>query len=253
MKLEYVPLLRIQRNLYELPRGFERFREYLRTMIDPDTADLKLPLVAMNPMGKEHLPQLLDRLIAFDTDGVAAQATADAQAALATLPGIFKVTLVLSDDALGGWTNRYTSEFGHRCGEQSFYKRGWTTPQLWTSETHTPAAVREEVLTCLYRLAYIQQHGPAHTLGEMLAQEGAAMAQAGATEPTLDPDDREYTREVLAPYLRTTEQPTLLVALFGDVAARELGYPPLGLSPRAGLSLALHNANMRQRPMTQIV
>jgi len=246
MKLEYVPLLRVQRDLYQLPRGFDRFRDYLRTMIDPDTADLKLPLVAMNPMGKEHLPQLLDRLLAFDADGVAAQATAEAQAALTAQPGTFKVTLVLSDDALGGWTNRYTSEFGHRYGEQSYYKRGWTTPLVWTSETHTPELVRKEVLTCLYRLAYIQQHGYAHTLGDLLAQEGAVMALAGATAPTLDSEDREYTREVLAPYLHATEQPTLIVALFGDTAARELGYPPMGLSPRAGLALALYDANMRQ-------
>jgi hypothetical protein len=157
---------------------------------------------------------------------------------------------VLSDDALGGWTNRYTSEFGHRFGEQVFYKRGWTTALLWTSETHTPELVREEVLTCLYRLAYVEQHGCAHTLGEMLAQEGAVMALADATAPTLDPDDREYTREVLAPYLDLTDQPTLIVALFGDPAARELGYPPLGLSPRAGLALALHDATMRQGSMT---
>ena len=34
MKLEYVPLLEVQRELYRMPRGFERFREYLRTMID---------------------------------------------------------------------------------------------------------------------------------------------------------------------------------------------------------------------------
>jgi hypothetical protein len=30
----------------------------------------------------------------------------------------------------------------------------------------------------------------------------------------------------------------LIAALFGDAAARELGYQPLGLSPRAGLALA---------------
>lgn len=33
MNLEYVPLLQVQRDLYKLPRGFERFREYLRTML----------------------------------------------------------------------------------------------------------------------------------------------------------------------------------------------------------------------------
>lgn len=245
MKLEYVPLLQVQRDLYGLPRGSERFREYLRTMVDPSTDDLRLPLVAMNPMGKDHLPQTLDRLLAMDADGEAARAAAEAQAALAQTPGSFRVTTVVSDDLMGGWTNRYTSEFGHRFGEQPFHKRGWTTALLWTSATYTPELVREEVLTHLYRLAYIQRRGYARTLGEMLAQEGYALSMAGASAPALDPDDLDYTREVLTPYLRTTDHPTLIAALFGDAAADELGYPRMGLSPSAGLALALHDANKR--------
>jgi hypothetical protein len=43
MKLEHVPLLKIQRELYGIPRGFERFRAYLKTMIDAETRDLALP------------------------------------------------------------------------------------------------------------------------------------------------------------------------------------------------------------------
>lgn len=31
MKLEYVPLLQMQRDLYDIPRGTERFRKYLAT------------------------------------------------------------------------------------------------------------------------------------------------------------------------------------------------------------------------------
>jgi hypothetical protein len=49
-----------------------------------------------------------------------------------------------------------------------------------------------------------------------------------------------YTREVLTPLLDREDMPALVAALFGDAAARELGYEPLGLSPRAGLALALH-------------
>ena len=64
MKVTYVPLLRVQRDLYDLPRNGERFRAYLATMTDPITRDLKLPLVAMNPMGKEHVPALLDEWMA---------------------------------------------------------------------------------------------------------------------------------------------------------------------------------------------
>jgi hypothetical protein len=55
MKLTFVPLLQTQRELYDLPRNMERFNAYLATMKDPTTGDLKLPLVAMNPMGKEHV------------------------------------------------------------------------------------------------------------------------------------------------------------------------------------------------------
>ncbi len=241
MNLEYVPLLQVQRDLYQLPRGFERFREYLRTMIDPDSGDLKLPLVAMNPMGKDHLPAFLDKLIGLDADGEAVRATAEAQAILKTEPGEYKVCLVVSDDWRGGWTNRYTTEFDYRFRQKAYYKRGWIAGILWTSETYTPEQIREEVQLCLFRAAHIQQHGYARTLGEMLAQESYAMRMAGSTTPTLDPDDLAYTREVLTSYLDKTDQPTLIAALYGDAAAHQLGYPSLGLSPRAGLALALDN------------
>ena len=58
MTLTYVPLLKIQRDLYDLPRNMERFKAYIATMTDPVTNDLKYPLVLMNPMGKEHVPVL---------------------------------------------------------------------------------------------------------------------------------------------------------------------------------------------------
>jgi hypothetical protein len=51
MNLEYVPLLRIQRELQGMPRSHERFREYLRTMTNEDGTGLALPsLGIVNPM-----------------------------------------------------------------------------------------------------------------------------------------------------------------------------------------------------------
>src|SRR5262245_66144485 len=84
MKLEFVPLLQVQRDLYCMPRGWERFRVYLQTLMDPETKDLKLPLSAMNPMGKDHVPMLLDQYLAFDADGLAARALAEAATRTAT-------------------------------------------------------------------------------------------------------------------------------------------------------------------------
>lgn len=239
MPLEYVPLLSLQRDLYTLPRGRERFTEYLRQMIDPETGDLGLPLVAMNPMGKDHLLPFLENLLALDADGHGARAAEEAQRRLGAEAGDARACLVVSDDRLGGWTNRYTAELGHRFGERAYYKRGWIQGLLWTSEGYTAEAIREEMLTSLFRAAYIRRHGEAQTLAERMAQEGWAMAQAGCREPALDAEDLAYTREVLEPLRDSREIPVILPALFGDAAARELGYTPLGISPRAGLALAL--------------
>ena len=100
MLLEYVPLLQVQRDLYTIPRGGTRFRAYLRTMIDPHTRDLRLPLVNMNPLGKDHVPQLIDELLSLDADGVARQAMEQAAAAQRAVAGSFRVAL----DSCGGAT-----------------------------------------------------------------------------------------------------------------------------------------------------
>jgi hypothetical protein len=232
-------LLQLQSDFYRQPRGFERFRTYLATMSNPETGDLKLPLVAMNPMAKDHLLPFLANLLALDADSVAAEAAEAAAAQIATHAGTFQVTTVVSDDAQGGWTHRFSNDFAHRCGEQALYKRGWITAVLWTGSSYTVDLIRQEVLASIYRWAYLHQHGTATTLADLLTQEGFVMRRAGATEPILEHDDLEYTREVLAAYLHCNDQPTLIAALYGDGAARELGYPPLGLSAHAGLAVAL--------------
>src|SRR4030095_630210 len=75
---------------------------------------------------------------------------------------------------------------------------------------------------------------------ELLIQEGSAMRRAGARNPVLDPGRLLATRQILRPLLDRDDLPTLTAAVFGDAAAKELGYPALGLPPRAGLALALY-------------
>ncbi len=259
MNLEYVPLVPIMRELQGIPRSMERFRTYLRTIFPRDeTADQLLPLLAMNPMGKDHVTALLDALLAMDADGIAAAATAEAAARLADVPGDFKVGLVVADDLMGGWTNRYANEFTFRFGPDDvrfrdnpaerprWLKDAWVFGVLWSSEAPAERAVREAVLTAAYRVAYTHRHGPARTLRDMLAQEGQVMAEAGCTAPALDAEDIAFTREVLAPHLDATDMRTCVECLFGDAAGRTLGFTPRGLSPWAGLALALHDARSNE-------
>ena len=253
MKLDYVPLLHVQRQLQSIPRGMGRFRQYLWT-ISPDGANLELPsLVAANPMAKDHVTALLDALLALGADGVAARTVAEASAQVADEPGDFKVALVVVDDLMGGWTNRYAEEFTwrFRAGPPPpaefrvprWTKYYWVNGILWSSEPASERAVREAVLTAVYRAAYVQRHGPSRTLGAMLIQEGCVMARAGCTRPVLDDEEIAYTREVLAPFLQADDKRTVIECLFGDAAGRTLGFTPRGLSPWAGLALALHDAN----------
>jgi hypothetical protein len=244
MTVEFVPLLQVQRDLYALPRGMERFREYIRTTTDAETGDLALPLVAMNPMGKEHIPVLLDQYLAMGAEQIAAEAVASFRRAGALDPAepSFKACLVVSDDLKGGWTNRYASEFSHRIESAAITKRGWLTGILWTSEPASARAVREAVLTSIFRAEYLQAHAAPVTLRDMLAQEGYAMARAGCESPALDEDDLAYTRTIIERQLEASDRATVIGCLFGDPGANALGYPPQGLSNRAGLALALATA-----------
>ena len=65
---------------------------------------------------------------------------------------------------------------------------------------------------------------------------------AGCIGPVLDEDDIAYTREVIAPCLDDDDKRTTIECLFGDAASLTLGFTPRGLSPWAGLALALHDA-----------
>ena len=71
------------------------------------------------------------------------------------------------------------------------------------------------------------------------------MARAGCATPALDDEDLAYTREVIAPLLNARDRATVIACLFGDTAATALGYPPLGLTDRAGFALALHDSRTR--------
>ena len=243
MRLEYIPLLGVLRDLYRLPRGPGRFEAYLRAIANETRDGLRLaPLVLANPMAREPVAERIDALLALDAEGEAARAVAEALPAVADVPGSMRVGLVVADDLKRGWTNRFASEFAIRFGPGVAFRDDWLVGILWSSDEPSALAAREAVLMAVHRAAHVHRHGPAKTLRERLAQEGHAMAASGCDGPALDADDLEYTREVLAPALDETAMSTTIECLFGDLAARSLGFAPRGLSPGAGLALARHEA-----------
>lgn len=241
--IEHIPLLRTQRELFELPRGMERFKTYLDTLTD-DAGDMALPLAGMNPMGHAHNVELLDDLLAMDAEGVAAMAVQEANRRLTALDLDLRVALVVVDDVRGQWTNRYFTEASHRFENRGEIRRGWTSVPCWTSETWSNELIGQETLAAIYRVAHTLEMGPARSLEEMMTQEGLALSFAHAGAPTLKADDLDYSRTIIEPLLQTTDFPTIFAVLYGDEAASSAGYTPLGLSERAGYAVALAQAKV---------
>ncbi len=250
--LKHVPLLEKAREIYRMPRSRARFEHYLRTIVNTRGDDLELvPLVAMNPMAKDHVLALVEQFIEMDAEQIAAHAMNDAARRVPDLDGDYRIGLVVVDDLLGGWTNRADVDFGLRFGSRrlkdrasakSLHRQNWLTAVLWSSEPASTETVRLAVQTAVYRLAYVQRNGDPQTLREMMAQEGEVLSQAEWNGQTLDVEELAYTREVVAPFLDSEYFPTAVECLFGDVAARTLGFTPRGLSADAGLALAVHDA-----------
>lgn len=67
MKLNHVPLLRLQRELLDLPRGPRRFRRDI-DLITGGGNELLLRLAYVNPMARAHVAEALDALLVMDAD-----------------------------------------------------------------------------------------------------------------------------------------------------------------------------------------
>lgn len=251
MRFELVVTLERLRDVYRVPRGAERFQAYLAAAVGEakGAADVALPpLVSANPMAGHSVLVWLEKWLALGAETLACEVLAEANARFegVPFPRPVRMGLAVLDDLGGGWTNRAINDAARFKVGQGLAKTGWVNINLWTSETPSLAGLRLAVLEATYRAVYVVQHGTTQygdpvTLAAMLQQEGKVVAAAGRI-PTLDADDLAYSRSVIAPYLTSTHQPTLLACFYGDAVAREWGYPPLGLSGNAGLEVGLAEA-----------
>jgi hypothetical protein len=250
MALSYIPLLGTQLEIYNVPLGLERFKSYIKTILGSLEDDTELaPLAHMNPMAKDHAKVYLENLIAIEADATAQTAVTDFKSRFNRLNDLdIKVSLVVCDDAKGGWTNRYLNEFTYffDFDKRDFLKRPWLMVPCWTGDEVSGERIYKDTLAYLYRLAYVFEHHQAKTLRQMLEQEGQVLAFAGIAQG-LDADEFEYSRAVIEAYLESTAKPVQLACLYGDEAAKSVGYEPFGLAHRAGFGLALAQALGRER------
>jgi hypothetical protein len=134
------------------------------------------------------------------------------------------VPLAVTVAAPGMWTDRLATEVEHR-----LQGRGVGEVLLWTGEDCGRDAVRAAAAAQVVRESFRLRHGVPRTVGDVVAQEGLALAMAGMGG-RLD-DDAAAVLEVL----RDDRTLSSMVAfLHGDDAATAMGLTPVGLGARVG-------------------
>ncbi len=241
MKFVAQPMLAALLEIYRIPPGKDRFDAYIKTAIAGASRARDVacpPLMVANPMAKNHANQQLETWLALGAEEELKVLLEQANQAFSgfEFASPVHVGLTLVDDLKGGWTDSILTDWGLRFPEK--LNPTWVCVPLWTKYPQTLEILRRNAKMAIGRFVWQAQHGTAVTLREMLAQEGYAQAFAGE-KVSLPREDLAYTQTVLEPLLENTDKPTLLAALFGDEAAKHVGYHALGLSHQAGLELAL--------------
>lgn len=243
MRLEPVSVLATLRELWTKPRDMARFHAYLDLVKGGGTGELMAPLVAANPMAREHMVAFVDALAALPADGILAEACREAERRLPHAGLDTRVSLVPIDDVRGAWSERTLVDLGNRFPEVkpgATDKYRYLTALVYASETPTADLLRQRILAAIYRSAWIAKRGGARTVGDMMRQEGHALRFAGVQEAPADAIER--ARAALEPHLDATLHATRFCAMYGDKAARRVGHKALGIPDNAGFIVGLADA-----------
>ena len=238
MTFVWLPQLELMAELYRLPMGPGRFQAYLNALQGDTSGDMQRPVGGYNPMAKPHVLEQIEALLAMDADSIGQEVARElsqeysSEAKEATLG----IGLTLADDLMGGWTNRYTTEYDNKFKLNALVNRGFSAPYLWTSEVHSTEVLRSRIKEYAHRTAYWRLKGRPRTLPEFFDQE-VYVAQRenwwrGATEPD------GMVEKLLQEFGDEDEYSLLFNFFFGDAASEALGYATYGVGEFTGFAMA---------------
>jgi hypothetical protein len=192
-----------------------RFEAYV------EAAAAMVPVHGYNPMTSRPVIPALDALIDLS-----------AEARLETVANRISSLLGYDrDDAMhftvatpGMWTDRLATEVEHRLLAKDCSAVLW-----WFDQTVETETLDFEIAAQTVRLVLQRRSGPPANLAAAARQEGLAGATSGA-QGTFHPGAAEAL-EVLA---NDTSLATMVAFLYGDAAAANMGFAPLGLDGRTG-------------------
>ncbi len=231
MTFQLLPLLERMKALYQIPFLEGRFPAYLQLLQGDTKGDLVLPIGGYNPMAKPHLLEKISELQSLQAEGLLDQ-TLQQINALKLLPDQkknFNVSITISDDLLGGWTNRFTTDYDGRFKLNPLVGRQFCVAQLWSSEAYSPALICERVQTAVYRTIYWSMHPKPLTLEEQVAQE-QFVARHTQYANALPQANWEQLENFYQEHRHTEDYSIIFNFLYGDHASQQLGFKTYGIN-----------------------
>ena len=236
------PTLKTMAEIYALTREggpkSPRFAAYVaRTPTD-------WGLVPYNPMAGDAAVDTVNALIALDAESLAGRA---AQQVVDACKFGEDILLAIAVRSKGLWTDRVATEVDERVtAKQRVLRKGIIS--VWSREENGTENIAREAVAEAVRVMWHTLHGVADTLNRVLMCEGLAYAlaePAGGLGQFASPLAAEETVSVVEAFevLGDTRQAGEIAGvLYGDDAAKLMGWTPLGIAEYAGYRWAIQRA-----------
>jgi hypothetical protein len=223
MTFVLLPILDVMSNFYQMPRGNDRFQEYLKILRGNTKDDMVMPIGGFNPMAKEHILVKLNELKTLDAEGIMLEILGNLNKKLFLKNDlIYKVALNLSDDLLGGWTNRFTTDFDSKFKINALVKRQFCTPVFWSSEIYSEHLVRQRTVEYALRTIYWLEKPKPITLKEHVEQEQFV---AKNSFPSYLFHSFDSQKEFYLKHSESDNYHLIFNFFYGNEASEQLGFP----------------------------
>ena len=244
MIFEILPTVEIMLNLYKMPRSSLRFDSYLRALQGGTKGDLIMPIMNFNPMGREHVAQKLSELNDLCTSDLLEEIFTSLEKMIIGFDDLtIKVGINLSDDLMGGWTNRFTSDYDSKFRINALVQRQFCAPIFWTSEEISSALVKKRVTEYVLRYIYWLDNSKPSTLEQHLDQE-IYVAGRMVNEEKIDDSSFGELEEFYLRHVDEDNYQLIFNFFYGDAASESLGFGSYGnTSEQNGFDYAKYVAN----------
>ncbi len=230
MPFNVLPILDTMVEFYQKPISSERFQAYLQLLQGNTKGDMVLPIGGYNPMAKPHLLDKLAELKALKAEEIISEVLASIhqKKSLSKTDQQFQVSITIADDMLGGWTNRFTTDYDSRFKLNPLVTRHFCVVLFWSSEVYTADLIRQRVQETVFRTLYWLEHPRPLSLADHVAQELFVVKNTQFASPPLAVD-MTYLKNYYQEHQSTDDYSVIFSFLYGDNAALQLGFKEYGV------------------------